>query len=86
MASELTTAYYRDCAGITGYWLTPAEAAEVFTQNACEGILEEGFAYYGASAGTANLIGTVVTPHPIESIPQEERAKLEARIAEPDAA
>ena len=86
MGSELTTAYYRDCAGITGYWLTPAEAAQVFAHNDCEGTLEEAFAYYGATAGHTALVGTVVTAHPIESVPAEERAKLEARMAQPDAA
>lgn len=86
MDSEPTIAYYRDCAGITGYWLTPAEAARVFKENACEGTLEEGFAYYGATAEGTGLIGTVVTPHPIESVPAEERAKLEARMEQPDAA
>ena len=86
MDAELKTVYYRDCAGITGYWLTPAEAAAVFARNACEGSLDEGFAYYGVTDGTVNLIGTVVTPHPIDAVPDEERAKLEARMAEPDAA
>lgn len=81
MDPELTIVYYRDCAGITGYWLTPAEAAEIFAANSCEGTLEEGFAYYGATSGSTDLVGTVVTPHPIEAVPAQARAQLEARTA-----
>jgi len=83
---ELAIVYYRSCGGITGWWLTPAEAAKVFAQNACEGTLEEGFAYYGATADGAALVGTVVTPHPIGSVPAEARTDLEARLAAPDVA
>ena len=81
MDTDQTIVYYRDCAGITGYWLTHAEAAKLFAERVCTGTLEEGFAYYGALADGAALVGTVVTPHPIESVPAEEREKLQARLA-----
>jgi hypothetical protein len=84
--TEPAVVYYRSCSGITGWWLTPAEAAQLFADNACEGTLENGFAYYGATSGMTDLVGTAVTPHPIDSVPAEERAKLEARLAAPDAA
>lgn len=86
MDTELTTVYYRSCSGITGWWLLPDEATELFAQKACEGTLEEGFAYYGATSDGADLVGTVVTPHPIDSVPAEERAKLQARLAQVAAA
>lgn len=79
MDTELTTAYYKDCGGITGWWLTPAEAARLFAAHRCEGSLRAEFVYWGAADEDVKLVKTVVTLHSIDFVPFDERVELKSR-------
>jgi hypothetical protein len=78
----MDTVYYVNCAGLTGDFITRAEAEHLFATRNCEGDLQEGFTYWGAELEYGmKLVHKLVTPQAPDSIPPGVLQELESRTA-----
>jgi hypothetical protein len=71
--------FHEDRAGITGHFITAAQACKLLKRFDCEGDLEGGFKFCtrGGEGGMLRLVPVRVTPVDVASLKPDAAARLE---------